>query len=129
MLAVSKYDQAHIDAVRERIAADVAAFESAAPGDGLQPVFFNALVLALDRYFVHRLRGAEGKDGNPANEVRVLCVSLVENGGVMLADKQIKLTPDGSVLGIAPGERIAVDAAGFTRLAEGFFAEIEKRYT
>ena len=54
--------------------------------------FFNNMTLVLDRYFVHRLSGVdyEGKDGNPLNEVRILCDSLMSHGGRMRDDKQIK---------------------------------------
>jgi hypothetical protein len=41
----------------------------------------NLAVLLLDHLFVYRLTGIEGKDGNPLNEVRVLCNSIVLNGG------------------------------------------------
>jgi hypothetical protein len=44
-------------------------------------------VLLLDHMFVHRLSGAEGKDGNPLNEVRVLVNSLLYNGGKLQITK------------------------------------------
>jgi hypothetical protein len=98
-----------------------------AVGD-LEPQFFNNLVLVLDHLFVHRLRKLEGKDGNPANEVRVLSASLMENGGILAADSQITLDPGSSVLGYAVGDTIAIEEEGFTRLAEVYFDEIESRY-
>ena len=87
------------------------------------------MVLALDQYFVHRLRGQEGKDGNPANEVRLLTVSITENDGRLVADTQIRLTPESSVLGLAAGDAVRIDEDGFRRLADGYFAEIEKRFS
>jgi hypothetical protein len=39
------------------------------------------MVLGLDHYFLHRVRKLEGKDGNPLNEVRVICDSLTDNDG------------------------------------------------
>ena len=70
----------------------------------------------LDNLFVHRLRTAEGKDGNPLNEVRVICGSPLENGGALAADKQIKLKPEASVLGYEVGDTIALDEEGFRRM-------------
>jgi hypothetical protein len=70
----------------------------------------------------------EGKDGNPLNEVRVLCTTLMENDGVLAADKQIRLRPETSVLHLAVGDEIRLTQGEFVRLAEGFFAEIEKKY-
>jgi hypothetical protein len=48
--------------------------------------------------------------------------------GLLVADKQIKLKPETSVLGYAAGDRIALDADGFERLAEAFLADIERKY-
>jgi hypothetical protein len=133
MLSVAKYSPEHVERARARIDADVAAFAAVAKAaDGgaaaLEPVFFNNMVLALDHYFLHRARGQEGKNGNALNEVRVLCNSITDNGGVLLADKTIKMTPEQSVLGYAPGDAVAVGAEGFDRLAARFFEEIESRY-
>jgi hypothetical protein len=129
MLAVTSYPQEFVDQTRTRLAAQVDAYTAAAPtGPALEAAFFNNLVIVLDRCFVHRVRNAEGKDGNPLNEARVICNSLVENGGVMAADNTIKLKPDQSLLGYTPGDEIKLDAAAFQRLAEGFLAEIERRY-
>jgi hypothetical protein len=76
--------------------------------ESFEALFFNNMALVLDRYFVHRLPGAdyEGKDGNPLNEGRIVCDSLIINNGIMRGDKQIKLAPERSVLGLHVGDRI-----------------------
>lgn len=92
--------------------------------------FFNNLMLVMDRYFVHRLPGAdyEGKDGNPLNEVRILCDSLMNNHGIMRGDKQIKLAPERSVLKLTIGDSIHLTEEDFERLSAAFFAELERRF-
>ena len=140
MLCNNAYRTDYVEAARAQIAGSVDAFRTmAAAADrdlalrdavaAFEPTFFNSLVLALDSHFTHRGRTVEGKDGNPANEVRVLCSSLTENGGVLLADKGIKLRAADSVLGLEPGDPIAIRADDFERLADGFFAVIEERFT
>lgn len=91
--------------------------------------FFNNLTLVLDRYFVHRLAGTdyEGKDGNPLNEVRIICDSLMNNGELR-CDKQIKLTPERSVVKLNVGDRINLTRADYERLSTAFFAELEHRF-
>jgi hypothetical protein len=131
MLAVSKFEPGYVNQCRARVDTDIAAYcklAEAANGqlDGFEPVFFNNMVLTLELQFVHRLRKAEGKDGNALNEVRLLANSLVENGGVMLADKQITFK-DGSLLGYEPGDEIRVSEADFRRLSAAFYKEIEAR--
>ena len=144
MLSVNHYDRAFVDGCRTRVDAQVDAFRDLIAaardldpnGDGrlgpaiatFEPMFFNNLVLVLDDSFLHRSRQMEGKDGNPLNEVRVLCNSLLNNGGVVAADKQIKLDPATSVLKYAVGDEIALSEGGFVQLAKDFFAEIERRY-
>jgi hypothetical protein len=98
MLAVSNYSQEHIDRTRRRIEADTAAIAAAGVSTDAEAAFFNNMVLALDHYFLHRVRKLEGKDGNPLNEVRVLCDSLIENDGVFTEDSTIKLKPGETVL-------------------------------
>ena len=83
----------------------------------------------LDSFFTHRGRGQEGKDGNPLNEVRVLCSSLLLHDDVMTPDKTIKLDPSRSVLGLAPGDRIELTEADFSKLSEAFFAELAAKFT
>jgi hypothetical protein len=74
------------------------------------------------------VRKNEGKDGNPLNEVRVLCDSLTDNDGVLVADKTIRLNPEKSILGLEVGDEIRLTEADFRRLADGFLAEVESRY-
>ena len=98
--------------------------------ESFEALFFNNMALVLDRYFVHRLPGAdyEGKDGNPLNEVRILCDSLMNNNGVLRGDKQIKLTPERSVLKLQIGDPIKLTEAEFERLSAAFVAELERRF-
>lgn len=135
MLARSGFDQDYVEAIRTRTRAQLAAFESLA-GAGAAPealeafasTYFNALVVGLEQAFVHRARGAEKKDGNPLNEVRVLTASLLEHDGVFTADATIKMKPETSVLGLAYGDEIRLDQEGFTALAEAFLAEIAVKF-
>jgi hypothetical protein len=131
MLARNTYETTYIDSCKASIDAQIAAYDDL-PGDDKQdafaPLFFNNMILALDARFMHRARAVEGKDGNPINEVRVLCTSIMENG-LLLADKQIKLKPETSVLGLDVGDEIRLDAADYKRLSDGFFAEITKRFS
>jgi hypothetical protein len=143
MLSRTSYTREYVDACRERTASEVAAYRhlvataraeahDAARLDAaiaaFEPKFFNTLVIALDGSFMHRARGREGKDGNPLNEVRVVCESLMTNAGALTADKQIKLLPETSVLGYRVGDEIELGEAQFERLSEGYFAEIARRY-
>ena len=138
MLGVNSYSREHVEAARATVGARLSAYQELASAvgpkgsaalDAFEPHFFNSLVHVLDGLFVHRLRGVEGKDGNALNEVRVLCTSMTSNGGRLAADKQIKLTPETSVLGYAVGDEIRITEKGFTALADAFFAEIEKRFS
>ncbi len=141
MLGMKTYTQHYIDACRSRVDADLRAYRKQvgkAPTKDFETRFFNDQVLLLDHMFVHRLTGIEGKDGNPLNEVRVLCNSLLLNRGKLQVDKlpawpssagsSIKLPPGKSVLGLEVGDEVKLSEDDFLRLAKAFFAEIEKRY-
>jgi hypothetical protein len=93
MLGRKTYTQEEIDQGKAAICQQLAAYKklataAAGPTDkkinptleSFETPFFNNMTLVLDRYFVHRLSGAdyEGKDGNPLNEVRVICDSFDE---------------------------------------------------
>jgi hypothetical protein len=96
--------------------------------DALEPVYFNNMTIALDRYFIHRLRFVAGKDSNPLNEVELLADSLMNNDGVLRGSTVVKMVPAETVLKLDIGDRIRLDAAQFELLAKAFFAEIERRF-
>jgi len=138
MLGMKTYERGYVNACRAKIDADVRAFKRFA-AKGLETTFFNNLVLKMEYMFVHRFSGIEGKDGNPLNEVRVLCNSILLNEGKLQVEKLpgwpnsavagLKLPPDTSVLRLRVGDEVKVSEADFARLAKAFFAEIEKKYT
>ena len=132
MLSRTGYPQAYVDTTRAAVRTHLDSWDaldlSPEARAGFEPGYVRQLVLALDAYFVHRGRGQEGKDGNPLNEVRMLCDAIRDNDGVLAANSTIKYRPEASVLGLAIGDRVDVDVAAFRRLAEAVFDEIEKRF-
>ena len=141
MLGMKSYAPEYISACRARVDEDLRAYWEqlgSAPSVEFEHRFFNDQVLLLDYMFVHRLAGIEGKDGNPLNEVRVLCNSLLLNGGVFQPEKlpdwptsagaSCKLPPEKSVLGLNVGDKVQLSEADFIRLANAFFGEIERRF-
>ena len=142
MLGMKTYSQGYIDACRARVDAGVRAYRKQAGkslSEQFEHRFFNDQVLLLDYMFVHRLTGIEGKDGNPLNEVRVLCNSIRLNKGKLQVDKLrgwpnsagsgIKLPPEKSVLKLEPGAAVKLTEADFVRLAKAFFDELEKKFS
>jgi hypothetical protein len=85
-------------------------------------------VLLLEHLFVHRMRGNEGKDGNPLNEVRLLAESILTNDGVLEVPASIKLRPDTSVTGLAAGDRIVLDGPQLRGLGQAYFQELRIRF-
>jgi hypothetical protein len=140
MLGRKTYTQEELDHARAAIDRQLAAYRRlanavAASGDAaaqaaladLEPLLFNQLTLALDRYFVHRLRVSAGKDANPLNEVELLAASLLD-GGALRTNNVIKWSPEQSVLGLAAGDRIDLTAEQFERLAAAFLRELHTRF-
>jgi hypothetical protein len=138
MLAASAYTKEFVKTCRTNVALQIATYKRLvaaatshpveAAVEALEPVYFGNLLIALDAHFVHRLRGVEGKDGNPLNEVRMLCSSLINNAAVLHADKTIKYAPAKSVLKYEIGQKISLTERDFALLAEAFLAEIERKY-
>ena len=141
MLGMKKYPKDYIAACRARVDADLRAYRSQVgktSSKEFEACFFNDQVLLLDYMFVHRLSGIEGKDGNPLNEVRVLCNSILLNRGKLQVDKLpgwpnsavagIKLPPEKSVLKLKAGDDVRLSEADFERLSKAFFAELEKKF-
>ena len=134
MLGMKNYTREYIDGCRSRVDSDLVAYRNLVAADkthldsDFEPVFFNTMVLLLDHFFVHRLRTIEGKNGNPLNEVRVMCESILNHNNRMTADKSIKLSPANSVLKVKFGDEIKLTGADFLLIYKAFFAEIESKY-
>jgi hypothetical protein len=142
MLGRKSYTRDEIDHARSEIEMQVGAYKklAAAVGrwapeaearailDDFERLYFNNLVLVLDRHFVYRLRMVTGSDGNPINEVEMICDSLMNNNGMFRGSSVIKYLLDLSVLKLRPGERIGLTADDFERLSAAFFADIEAKF-
>jgi hypothetical protein len=53
---------------------------------------------------------------------------LMNNNGITRADKQIKLTPERSVLKLNVGDPIRPTEEDFERLSGAFFVELKRRF-
>lgn len=96
--------------------------------ESFEPNFFNNMVLVLDNYFNNRSRNLEKKDGNPLNEVRMLCDSIRENNCIFIPNKTIKYDHNKSVLKYQIGDEINLRKEDFVLLSKEFFAEIESKF-
>jgi hypothetical protein len=141
MLSMDKYPQEYIDECRANVDAAVSAYENLARTaraqheaplgavlESFEPFFYNNMVVVLEGYFVHRARAVERKDGNPLNEVRVLCNSIMQSGSTLAPDTTIKLNPAKSVLKLEIGDDIRLSGEDFARLSKAFFTELERKY-
>jgi hypothetical protein len=138
---MKKYTKDYIVACRERVDADLHAYRDGVgktASKEFESRFFNDQVLLLDYMFVHRLTGIEGKDGNPLNEVRVLCNSILLNRGRLQIDKLpgwpnsagsgMRLPSEKSILKLEVGDDVRLSEADFVRLSKAFFDELEKKF-
>ena len=142
MLGRKDYTREEIDNARAAVRRQLAAYDNIASAAGDEPtgtkvraalepfeaLFFNNMVVVLDRYFVHRIRPVTGKDGNPLNEVELLCDSLINNNGVFRGNNVIKYVPEKSVLQTGIGDVIQLTQEDFRRLAAAFFADLESKF-
>lgn len=142
MLGRKSYTQEELDHCKAAIDQQLAAYKTlvnavgsattdkkvSAALEAFEPLFFNNLTLALDRYFVHRVRPVTGKDGNPLNEVELIGDSLMNNDGVLGSSNVIKLIPEQSVVKLHVGDSIRLTEEEFERLSAAFFAEIERKF-
>ncbi len=142
MLGMKTYSQDYINRCRAVIEANLRAYRKQvgkAPAKEFEDRFFKDQVLLLDYMFVHRLSGIEGRDGNPLNEVRVLCNSTLLNKGKLQVDRLqgwpnsavsgLKLPQEKSLLKLQVGDEVRLTEVDFVRLSKAFFAEIEKKYS
>jgi hypothetical protein len=129
MLGVKNYSKDYLKGCRKKIKTEIEEFQKlkSVPKD-FETIFFNNMVLVLEQMFVHRLRGVEGKDGNPCNEVRMISNSILTNNAKLLADNTIKYAEGNSVLRLKLGDKIATECDDFIQLSKAFFDEIEKKF-
>jgi hypothetical protein len=134
MLGRSTYPTAQIAACRAEMAelcatwrAIAARSEPKARAEAEVQVF-NQMAVALEGWFIHRLGGVEGKDGNPLNEVRLLAQGVTSNGGYFPSDNAIKWRPEASVTGYRAGDKIALSEAIFARLTEAYLDAVSAKF-
>ena len=114
MLGRTSYSKDQVEACRARTARQLEALDKAKVPEALAAEMLANMVIALELAFVHRVRKAEGKDGNPLNEVRLIAFSLLEHDGVMTETPTIKYDTRKSITGLAIGAEMqrAVPNAG-----------------
>ena len=136
MLGRKDYTQQEFDTANTAVADQISCYSKLAKLAGktsptldeFEILYFNNMVLVLDRYFVHRIRPVAGKDGNALNEVELIAHSLMNNGGVFQGNNVIKYVPESSVLKLRAGDAIRLKAADFEMLAAAFFDELKSKF-
>ena len=127
MLGRSSFTADEVAAARADVAGQLAAFRAVPAGperDALEPRFASAVLLALDRRFVHRTRGLSGKKGTPLNELALVADGLMGDGQLP-ASTVIRYDAAAAVLGLAVGAEIAPSADDVEALAAAVLTELD----
>ncbi|MDQ4051539.1 MAG: hypothetical protein M3237_02425 [Actinomycetota bacterium] len=129
MLGRRTFTRDEIDAGKGAVAEQLAAWRSlpGRPTGDAEATYFNGMLLALDRRYVHRVRSATGKDTNPLTEVELLAESIMSRAGTLRIGGVIKYDPHQSVLGYDAGSRVALTEEQFERLSVAFLVALEAR--
>lgn len=122
------YPQEYVDSCQQQIESQLSEMRDMPP----VPTSFahrlaGHLVIVMDACFAQRVRGVDGKDGNPLNEVRVLAQSLMQ-GTTVMEDSTISWEPEKLVLGLAVDDDIELSVKDVDRLQQAFFAEMNDKY-
>jgi hypothetical protein len=141
MLGRKSYERAELDTGRQAIEGQLAAYKRLAAAversgddearsalEAFEPRFLATLVLALDRYYVHRLRVTSGKDGNALNEVELLTESLLRGDGVFHTNNVIRYVPEQAIVKLRPGEPVQLSVDELDQLTEAFFSTLEQKF-
>jgi len=128
MLGRASYSPDYIKSVDERVTRVLKAFDKAKPAEPFASEALLDIVLGLEMAFVHRLRGQEGKDGNPLNEVRMIVASVLEHDSIMTKDNTIKWKPEASITGLKLGDKIVLSGKQVQALADAFISEIAAKF-
>jgi hypothetical protein len=142
MLSTNSYTQNYLDDCREKVDLQLSTYKNMVTTvrkqndselnsviESFETNFFNHMVLVLDHYFVNRSRTIELKDGNPLNEVRILCDSIMLYDNKMTKDtKSMKYDPTKSVLKYKIGDEIKLKEEDFELLFKAFFSEMERKF-
>ncbi|GAA3213688.1 hypothetical protein [Microbacterium terregens] len=132
MLGRRTYTDDEVAAARSWFAAAVHAYrglyaDGSGRGADLEHRYAEALVLSLDRWFVHRLRAVEGNTTNPLTELGLLAESILA-GGTLTAAKGIRYDPAHAVLGRALGAPVLISVTDAENLADAVFAELGRTF-
>lgn len=129
MLGRKNFTADEMTAARKAVAETLQAFAAAGSPDVAETVYFNNALLALDRRFVHRVRMVTGKEGTPLNELELLVSSLMDHDGTFTTTGTvIKYDASTSVLGLKPGDRVALSSADFERVAAACVEELAAKF-
>lgn len=122
------YPQEYVDYCQQQIESQLAEMREMPP----VPTAFaqrlaGHLVIVMDACFSQRVRGVDGTNGNPLDEVRVLSQSLMQ-GTTVMEDSTIPWKPDQLVLGLAVDDDIELSVKDVDRLQQAFFAEMNDKH-
>lgn len=128
MLGRRTYTADEIARGQRAVAAQLDALAGLDAAPEVESALAGAVLLALDRRYVHRLRAVAGKDGNPLNEVAAIADALLDHDGVVTPPSGIQLDRDEAVLGLGAGDRVDLTAERVRALSNAFFRELSLRF-